>query len=289
LKGNFKGAWENVKAIFKNALILIWNLIQLYVIGRFLKPFTAFGKSALSVVKSAFNGIKATISAVMNGVKSFLVGVWNAIKSSLGGSFKGIWNLAKTTFNGLKNSVTTIFNAVKSTATRVWNAVKTAITKPVEKAKSTVLKIISSIVKAFASMKISIPKFKLPHVDVGSKSFLDGKVKVPTFKVSWHAKGGIFDQATLLGGGHGVGEAGREAVLPIQHRRYMQPFSKAIASNLTKMKGSDSKASGGNSYVIQFNEPVVIREEADITKIVNAMEKKQRIAQRAKGTFSYAK
>mgnify|MGYP001068396199 CR=1 FL=1 len=290
LKGNFKGAWENVKAIFKNALILIWNLVQLYMLGKLLKPLAAFGKSGLSLVKSAWTGIKGAISSVLNFLKQFIANVWRAITSSLKGSFSGIKNLATTTFNGLKNAVMKSFNAVKSGATKVWNAVKSAIEKPVQKAKSTVLKIVKEIVGAFAKMKISIPKFKLPSVEVGTKAAFGGKVKVPTFKVNWHAKGGIFNAATLLGNGsHGVGEKGNEAVMPIQHKRYMAPFANAVAENLSKVKGSQGKASGVNQYTINFNEPVVIREEADITKIVKEMEKKQRIAERAKGTFSYAK
>ncbi|MDR7207604.1 hypothetical protein [Priestia megaterium] len=290
LKGNWKGAWDNVKNILKNALILIWNLVQLYMLGKLLAPLRGFAKTGLSLVKSAWNGIKTAISSVLKYLKSFIVNVWQAITSSLRGSFTGIKNLATTTFNGLKTAVMNAFNAVKSGATRVWNAVKSAIEKPVQKAKSTVLKIVKEIVSAFARMKISIPKFKLPHVDVGSKSFLDGKVKVPTFKVSWHAKGGIFNAATLLGGGqHGVGEAGNEAVMPIQHKRYMKPFSDAVAENLMKNGQSSKQNAGANQYIIQFNEPVYIREEADINKIVKEMEKKQRIAERAKGTFSYAK
>ena len=290
LKGNWKGAWTNIVNIAKNVLTLVWNLIQLYMMGKLLKPIMAFGKSALSLVKGAWNGIKGAITSVLAYLKSFIVNVWQAIISSLRGKFTGIKNLAVTTFNGLKTAVMNSFNAVKSGATRVWNAVKSAIEKPVQKAKDTVLKIVKQIVGAFAKMKISIPKFKLPSVEVGSKSAFGGKVKVPTFKVNWHAKGGIFNAATLLGNGsHGVGEKGNEAVMPIQHRRYMQPFSKAIAENLSKLKGNDVQAGGGSHYTINFNEPVVIREEADINKIVAEMDKKTRIAQRAKGTFSYAK
>jgi phage-related protein len=289
LKGNWKGAWDNIVNIAKNVLTLVWNLIQLYMMGKLLKPIMAFGKSALSLVKASWTGIKTAISSVLQYLKSFIVNVWQAITSSLRGSFTGIKNLATTTFNGLKNAVMKSFNAVKSGASKVWNAVKKAIEKPVESAKKTVLKIIKEIVGAFAKMKISIPKFKLPSVEIGSKEAFGGKVKVPTFKLNWHAKGGIFTQATMLGGGNGVGEKGNEAVLPIQHRRYMQPFSKAIAQNLNKIKGNDVQANGGSHYTINFNEPVVIREEADINKIVAEMDKKQRIAQRAKGTFSYAK
>jgi phage-related protein len=290
LKGNWKGAWDNICNITKNVLTLVWNLIQLYFLGKLLAPLRAFGSSAKGLVTSAFNGIKSVITGIMNGIKAFLVGVWQAILSSLRGSFTGILNLGRTTFNNLKSAISTAVNAVKPIVTRVFNAVKTAITKPVETAKNTVLKIISQIVKAFASMKISIPKFKLPSVEVGSKSAFGGKVKVPTFKVNWHATGGIFNAATLLGNGsHGVGEAGNEAVMPIQHKRYMKPFSDAVAANLADAQQGSKQNGGANQYIIQFNEPVYIREEADINKIVKEMEKKQRIAERAKGTFSYAK
>ncbi|MGF9741575.1 hypothetical protein ABEX38_29850 [Priestia megaterium] len=289
LKGNFKGAWENVKNIFKNALVLIWNLVQLYMIGKLLAPLRAFGSQGLSIVRAAWTGIKTAISSVLNYLKSFIGNVWRAITSSLRGSFSGIKNLAVTTFNGLKTAVMNSFNAVKSGASRVWNAVKNAIEKPVQKAKSTVLKIIRDIVSAFARMKISIPKFKLPSVEIGSKEAFGGKVKVPTFKLNWHAKGGIFDGATMLGGGNGVGEAGAEAVMPIQHKRYMAPFASAIADNLKTMAGNKKQSNGGDQYTIVFNEPVVIREEADITKLVAEMDKKKRIQERAKGTFSYTK
>jgi phage-related protein len=286
LKGNWKEAWDNVKNILKNAVTLIWNLIQLYFLGKLLAPLKGFASQGKSIIQAGWNAIKSITTSVMNGIKAFLVGVWNAIKSSLQGSFTGIANLAKTTFTGMKNAIKTIFESVKSTAKTVWEGVKKAITDPVKKAKDAVLKIIKEIVSAFAKMKISIPKPKLPSIDVGSKSFMDGKVKVPTFKLSWHAKGGIFDQATMLGGGHGVGEAGSEAVLPIQHRRYMQPFSSAIAQNLAKLD-KDKKSSGGNQYKIEFNEPVVIREDADIQRIVDELERRKRIEERSQGVFSY--
>ncbi|MDQ0976610.1 phage-related protein [Neobacillus niacini] len=289
LKGNWKGAWENVKAILKNAVILVWNLIQLYFLGKLLAPLRGFAKAGMGLVRGAWNGIKAIITGVLTGIRSFIVNIWNAIRSSLSGSFTGIKNLAVSTFNGLKSAIKGIFNAVKSTATSVWNGIKNAITNPIEKAKSIVLGIIKTIVKAFAGMKISIPKIKLPKVSVSTGSAFGGKVKYPKFSVNWNAKGGVFNGASILGGGQGVGEAGAEAVMPIQHKRYMKPFASAVASHLASQAGGDSrvKSSGGDKYEIIFNEPVIIREDADIQRIVDELEKRKRIAERAKGVFSY--
>ncbi|MDA2738374.1 hypothetical protein PDQ75_24785 [Bacillus cereus group sp. Bc015] len=290
LKGNWSGAWENVKAILQNAVTLIWNLIQIYFAGKLLAPLKGFATQGKAIMTSAWNGIKAIITGVMNGIKAFLVGVWNAIKSSLSGSFTGIANLARTTFNGMKSAITGIFNGIKSTATSVWNAVKTAITNPIETAKNTLLGIIKKIVSAFAGMKIVIPKPKLPKIDigVGHKSIGGLDIPYPTFSVSWNAKGNIFNGASILGGGQGVGEAGAEAVMPIQHKRYMKPYASAVAQHLAKMTGGNSNQNtGGNQYTIEFNEPVVIREDADIQRIVDELERRRKISERAKGVFSY--
>lgn len=287
LKGNWSGAWENVKAILKNAVILIWNLVQLYFIGKLLSPLKIFGSSAKAIMKGAWNGIKTIVTSVMNGLRSFLVGVWNAIKSSLSGSFTGIRNLAVNTFNGLKSAVMGIFNALKGTVSSVWNGIKTAITNPIEKAKSVVLGIIKAIVRAFAGMAIHIPKPHIPKVSIGWTTIGKGKASVKIPKISWNAKGGIFNGASLLGGGQGVGEAGAEAVMPVQHKRYMKPFASAVAGHLQAMTKGNSQQSSGTKYEIHFDQPVIIREDADIQRIVDELERRKKISERAKGVFSY--
>ena len=58
------------------------------------------------------------------------------------------------------------WDSIKATASNVWNNIKTAITRPIESARDTVLNIIQRIKDAFANLKITIPKPKLPHVEV---------------------------------------------------------------------------------------------------------------------------
>ncbi|WP_242278587.1 hypothetical protein [Bacillus cereus group sp. BfR-BA-01313] len=291
LKGNWSGAWDNIKNIVKNALTLVWNLIQLYFAGKLLAPLKGFATSGLSIVKAGWNGIKAAITSVCSAISSFLSSIWSAIASALRGNFSGIASAASSIFNGMKSSISSIFNSIKSTATSVFNAVKTAITNPIETAKSTLLGIIQKIVSAFAAMKIVIPKPKLPKVDIGigHKSIGGIDLPYPTFSVSWNAKGNIFNGASILGGGQGVGEAGAEAVMPIQHKRYMKPFSNAVAQHLASMGGANlgNQNTGGNQYTVQFNEPVVIREDADIQRIVDEMERRRKISERSQGVFSY--
>jgi phage-related protein len=292
LKGNWSGVWENVKAILLNAVLLIWNLIQLYFLGKLLKPITGFIKAGKGIIQKGWTGFLNIIKAILTGIKAFIVSVWQGIVGSLRGNFTAIVNTGRTMFNSLKTTISTIFNGIKSTARTVWKGIKKVIVDPIKDAKDTVLGIIEKIVKAFASMKISMPDIKMPKVGIseGKKTLFGKTFSYPKFNVSWNAKGGIFNGASILGGGQGVGEAGAEAVLPVQHKRYMKPFASAVASHLQAMTGNGGKteqSASGNQYTIQFNEPVIIREDADIQRIVDELEKRQRVSERAKGVFSF--
>ena len=64
-----------------------------------------------------------------------------------------------------------------------------------------------------------LPKIKLPHFSIDGEFSLDPP-SIPKFSVSWYAKGGILKSPTIFGmSGNsflGGGEAGHEAVLPIE-------------------------------------------------------------------------
>lgn len=79
----------------------------------------------------------------------------------------------------------------------------------------------NAVKSAFENMVITIPKPKLPviSVDYKTESYGNGgNVKMPGFNVAWNAAGGIFDKPAIFNtpfGFQGVGEAGAEAVLPL--------------------------------------------------------------------------
>lgn len=79
--------------------------------------------------------------------------------------------------------------------------------------------------------EVSGLKLRLPRIEVGPLphfsmrgGFNPRTGAVPSVSVSWYAKGGIFDGASVIG----VGERGPEAVVPLTGRR-MEPFAQAIA------------------------------------------------------------
>ena len=87
-------------------------------------------------------------------------------------------------------------------------------------------------IKGFFPINIGkiLDNIKLPHfkVDGGEAPYgIMGKGYPPSFDISWNAKGGIFDGASIIG----VGEAGPEAVIPLSSDR-MRPFARAIAEEM---------------------------------------------------------
>ena len=122
-------------------------------------------------------------------------------------------------------------------------------------------------------MRISIPTPKLPHINVSTGTFLG--VTYPRFSISWYAKGGFFDKASMVG----IGEAGKEAILPLENKRNMKPYAQAVASLMNDMKSGREGTITNNFNVSQL----VVREEADINRIAQRLQKLQDRENRKRG------
>ena len=252
IKSGVSSAWEGIKSAISSALDTI-----------------------KSVVSSIWESIKSKISSVLDGIKSVVSTAWEAVKNKISHVLDGVKSVASNAWENIKSTASSAFESVKSTASSVWNGIKSAITRPIESAKNTVLGIVDKIKSAFSGMHISIPKPKLPHINVGSRSVFGGKVSIPTFSIDWYAKGGFFNSANVIG----VGEAGREAVLPLENKRNMKPYAQAVASLMNDFTG------GNNGTVINntFNVQATVREESDIDKIAEKLERLQRREERKRG------
>ena len=173
-------------------------------------------------------------------------------------------NTAKNTTtniaNGIKNGVTGAWSGITTTVSNVWEGVKNSITGPIETARDIVRNAIESI-KSYFNINLQFPHIKLPHFGISGGFSLDPP-SVPHFTIDWYKKGAIFTKPTLFNtpfGMKGVGEAGAEAVLPIEK------LSSIIAEALKE--NSDTGVGGvtvtGNSFYV--------REESDIDKIAREL------------------
>lgn len=272
--GVIEVAWNNVMAVttaiwdgIKGVLTLAWNFISDKVKAGidFVKPY----------IKAGWDWIKNITTGIWNNIKTFLSGIWDGIKNVVTIVTDSIKTGVSNAWNTIKDTTANIFNSVKETVSNIWKGVKSAILDPIKEAKDKLFGWIGDIVKGFANMKITIPKPKLPHISVGSKDTGIMGIKLPTFSIDWYAKGGYFDGASVIG----VGEAGREAVLPLENKKNMRPYAQAVAALMDDMS-SDNKGSVSNYFNIAS---LVVREEADVMKISEELYRLQRREKRRRG------
>lgn len=194
LKTGASNAWENLKTNTANAFSNIAQNVQndmntaktvgSSAAGALQAAMNGDWNTAKSQAANAFNAIRSNIQEKMNNAKTNAINAANNIGEKLG-------------FPGLGSKVAGVFNDINS-----------KITSPIQNAWNTISSIPSKIMNAFSGIRISIPKPKLPHFNVSWNEF--GPISLPSVSISWYARGGYFDEPSIVG----VGEAGGEFIAP---------------------------------------------------------------------------
>lgn len=185
--------WNNIKSGIQNAIT-----------------------GARNIVTNIITAIKSKVSSVWSGIRSATSSAWNFIRTAISNPISIARSMVTNAVNGIKSTFSSGFNAAKSTVSNIFGSIKDKIKSIMDGAKNAVSNAISAIKSKF-HFSWSLPKLKLPHISISGK-FSINPPSVPKFSISWHKLGAIFSKATLiptLGGVHGVGEAGPEAVSPI--------------------------------------------------------------------------
>ncbi len=240
----FQAIWDKIKATadtawqaIKAALEAAWEAIKsaaASVFGTIVSTIQEKWNAAKSATQDAWNSIKSTLDGIWNNLKSAASAAfsaivsaiqekWNAAKSATSSAWEAIKSTVTTAINGakdavsnavnaIKSNVTDAFNGAKDAATNAFNALKSGVTNAINAAKDAVGNAISAIKGFFDGLVLRIPEIQLPRLPrIGiSGSFSINPPSVPHFY--WAAKGGIFDAPQIIG----VGEAGKEAVVPIK-------------------------------------------------------------------------
>ena len=231
IKTTVSSVWKSIKTTISNVL----NGIKTTISSGF--------NTVKSKVSSVWNGIKTTISNAIKNAKTTVSDTVASIKDKVGSTFDAVKDKVSTVWENVKSSITKpidsakstvsdtvdsikstvsgAFDKVKSNAESAWNGVKDAITGPINSAKKTVSGVVDKIKGLFPVNLGKICKIKLPHISVSAGSppwGIGGQGQKPSFSVTWNAKGKIFKRPAILDsiyGLQGVGEAGPEAVAPI--------------------------------------------------------------------------
>ena len=267
--------WNNIKASISTA----WANIKTTTSTK-ANEIKAAASAAWDNVKSTastkWNNIKSTISTALTNIKSTTSSKVNEIKSAASSAWESMKSTASSKFDSIKSTISSKLADAKSAVSTKLSDMKSAITGFAPKFSKIAAPVIGSIGDALASIrqkvenfkpsfpKLSWPKPSMPHIPTPHfsttwTSILGGIVKIPkvTFN-GWKGKGGVFDSPSIIG----IGEAGKEAALPLNRRVYGE-----IA------RGISREGAGGVTVHV---EKLIVREEADVNRVADAIARKIR-------------
>ena len=255
----FIGAFNAIAVNIETILGVITGIFDVFS-GLFTGNWDLLWQGVSEIFSSIWNGITGTFTNVTNTMKNVL----NVFLSFFGTNITNVLNAVKAVVVSVLSYIRSFFSnawsSIRSTTSSVWNSIKSAIVQPIESARDAVRNAIDKI-KGFMDFEWSLPHLKLPHISVsGSANPLDWlKGSVPHFSVDWYKTGGIFNSPSIIG----VGEAGSEAVLPLDaFYSYMdRAVNRIIAAS----------SAGGNAAVI-YEAVKAGMQDADIGISLNGRE-----------------
>ena len=181
-----------------------------------VEKFTALKDGVVNKFTELKNGAVQKVTDIKNGI----INKFNELKNGAVQKVTDLKNGAINNVNNIKNGMVDKFNSAKSTVLGIFDKIKNGIKDKIEWAKDKVSGIVDKI-KGFFNFDFKLPDIKTPHFSITPSGWkigdlLDGVI--PKLGIEWRKDGAIFTKPTLFNsnrGIQGVGEAGAEAVLPI--------------------------------------------------------------------------
>lgn len=228
LKTATSEAWENLKTATSQA----WENLK-------------------TTIHDKVTAAKNAVSQAWTNVKTATSQAWDNIRTSVSDKANAIRTAVTDKFNALGTSISGIWSGIRSSAIETWDGIKNAISEKITAAKDKVSEMISNI-KGLFNFSWSLPRPSLPHINWHMES-IAGLLSVPVFDgISWWAKGGIFENASIIGVGEG---RDAEAVLPLNDKTY-GAIAHGIAGEL-----------GGGGGVVVTGNTFYVRSDRDIEAI----------------------
>lgn len=234
------GAVKEFTTTVTNQSSVWWNNVKTWWSGKVgaVQQFTTSVKNESSTwwsnVKTWWSGKVGAVQQFTTSVKNDSLTWWNNTKTWWSGKVGAVkefttsvrndastwWSNVKTWWSGVVGNLT-VGVAIKNEATTWWNNVKRWWN--------------DTVGDLWTTLKIKIPSISVKWSTV---TVFGTDYSYPSgFNLTWNAKGGILDGAQIFGmlGNSflGGGEAGKEAVLPLEtHTEWMDTLAEKVRSGL---------------------------------------------------------
>ncbi len=215
----FTGDWEAMKESGKNIILGLWNGIKEQW-ELFKERLSNLIDGLINIVKALF-GIHSPSTVFSDIGDNLIAGLWEglkerweAFKENLGYLIQHLTEGIKAKFNKIKNTVLSMLDslktALKTKLDGIWDSFKGFINKilgGVEKMINKPVEALNRFIAKLNSLSVKIPDV-LGGGSIGFNISPFNTVSIPKL-----AKGGIVSKPTLSM----IGEAGKEAVVPLQN------------------------------------------------------------------------
>lgn len=214
---NFVGFISDTVA---NIMDFLSGLID-FIVGIFTGDWEQAWRGIREIFSAIWNEMKLILSTIWNSMKDGVKAAINAIKGHISDSLRNIKGGWRESWTSMKTTLFGIFDAIVSGIKRKINS----IISFVENMANSVIAGVNKVLEALNSVGFDMPDW------LGGGTFHPNLQTLSTISIPRLANGGITTGSTLAN----IGEAGREAVLPLENNlSYLEPLAEMIAS---KMEG----------------------------------------------------
>ncbi|WP_058612496.1 tape measure protein [Mammaliicoccus sciuri] len=161
LTGNWKGVWQGIVQILKGAVVLAWNLVQLWFVGKILKVVKVglgmlkgvvskgwtfirnfISKTAQSIwnsVRTKFTGLSKSTRDIFKNLSNWCRGLWTRLKNFITNLAQNIWTNVRNKFSGMSKSSREIFGRLLESAKNIFTNIKNRVTSLAHGARDNVV------------------------------------------------------------------------------------------------------------------------------------------------------
>ena len=201
-----RGVLSNLPAVINSAGQILTNFIN-FIQANLPTILYHGGVLIANLAMGIIQNIPQILAAMANVCQNILSALKNLVPKLLAAGLDIVAGIASGILSGVTGKLKTAANKIKST-----------IVTPVENARDKIKAAIDKI-KSFFNITLRFKGIRLPHISmywnksgiIAQAARLLGIPGVPRFSVNWYQTGGIFSDPSIIG----VGEAGHEAVVPL--------------------------------------------------------------------------
>ena len=203
----------------------------------------------VGIITGVVNFISGAITAIQGVIEVFIGffdGIINGDWSTLCQGFVDIFQGNIEMFGAIFDWLSAGFNAILGVAQTVFNGIMSVVETVANTIKEAIEGAINFVIELFDGTHLQFPDIVMPHFNVSGGEApwgIGGEGSLPQFSVDWYAKGGIFDSPNLIG----VGEAGAEAVVPLERNT---EWIDTLANRI--IRGTNSVNNNNNNSTVVF-------------------------------------